>query len=342
MSMENLAPIVNYAALIAMLQKRAGQWAKVGSFAYIPNLPLTLKSHGCEVVTRDALKTDNEFVVWARWPDGAVVRVVRTRRGGAAPQVEWENPPGRRRSGKTGVLPYDDVLQTAWTRPGVWLNVGEVPLASRIPVSIAMRKRGCDVATRKRGTNVGLWVRWPADVPAAGIPRAHGTPEWSDPPRAHVGLPQAINYDAVVALLQSRAGTWASLGAFARSKTEGPQTTLRRKGCVVSIRKDADGSVQVWAMWPPDKPVAAHGTVRHVDGVTWGTPPKMKTGRKARFNYDELLDRMRHQAGQWVKLGVFSEKDAVAVYHALRRRGSKVRIVKNDDGTVLLSGRVLP
>jgi hypothetical protein len=340
--MQNIAPLVNYAALVALLQKRPGRWAKVGSFSYIPNLPLTLKSHGCEVVTRDLLGEGGEFVVWARWPVGIPVKAVRTRRGGAAPTVEWDDPPSRRRSGRPGVLPYDEVLETTWTRPGVWLHVGAVPVKSRIPVSIAMRKRGCEVATRKQGDEVGVWVRWPHAAPVPDTPKAHGTPRWEDPPTAHVGLPQTVDYDAVVALLQSRAGTWASLGVFPRAKTEGPQTTLRRKGCTVAIRKSEDGDAEMWAMWPPDRPVGAGQRPVAVDGVTWGAPPRLRTGRKAKFNYDTFVDRMGRSKGRWVDLGEFTERDGVAVYHALRRRGCKVRTVKKGDGTVGLSGRVLP
>jgi hypothetical protein len=342
--MGKVTPVINYKSVVSLLQQRPGTWAKIGSYSYIPNVPLTLRSHGCEVVTQDNLAEDGTFEIWARWDTTSTQSVVRVRSGGKQTNIQWQDPPSRRKVGRKGILNYDHVTETSWVKPQTWFNAGTVPVRQRIPVTIALRKRGCEVVTRKTSKEqVAIWVQWPSTEIPRTPTKTFKNVEWENPPAAHVGLPSTLNYENILSLLQSKPGTWAKVAELSNEKAEGPQTTLRRRGCDVAVRRNASVT-EIWAVWPITTKAApiknAKVKTSDVPNFTWGSPPKIRTGRTSKHNYDEFVERMREKTGQWVTLGEFPKKEGVAAYHALRRRGCAVKTTSTTDGKVQLAGRL--
>lgn len=362
---------VNYAELITLLQSRPGDWAKVGEFSYIPYLPLTLKSHGCEVVTRDAISSGGLFGVWARWPSTGHERTTgphKLRDSGTSVPIDWQDPPAPAQRGKRGTINYETTVATTWSRPGEWLHVGVYPASKRVPISTSLRKRGCEVATRKvkqpqstQGATqepaqeiassqrmTDIWARWPAIAPVGGAPVLDVDATWSDPGVAQVGLPRKLDYERVVALVRSRPGNWAKVGDFDKGRSEGPQSSLRKRGCEVAVRAVPDGQrsasrVSLWVRWNGERSEAIPFEGDAPDGFDWGEPSEVKAGRKPQYDYDAFTEYTKERAGDWVLLGEFPRKDFGAMYHALRRRGIKSRKERSDvgDDTVRVTAKFL-
>ena len=72
---------------------------------------------------------------------------------------------------------------------------------------------------------------------------------WENPPPSGAGRPSRLDYDAIVAALKSRPGTWALVDEY---KTNGARKPLLQRGCEVRESKKVGEPVKVYARWPKD------------------------------------------------------------------------------------------